>query len=258
MTVRAQALVEVKDLRIRFGSVAAVDGVSFSIAPGETVALVGESGSGKSITALSLARLLPFQARMEGTVVFGDRDIMDLGDSQLRALRGKDIAYVFQEPSAALNPVFTVGYQIEEAMRLHRPDVDARKEATEWLRKVGIPEPQKRAGFYPHQMSGGMQQRVMIAMALACRPKLLVADEPTTALDVTVQQQILELLVSLRRELGMAMLLITHNLAIVAGVADRICVMKAGRIVESGPSADVLRSPQHPYTQALLAAVPRL
>jgi ABC-type dipeptide/oligopeptide/nickel transport system ATPase component len=273
MAVATQTLLEVRDLRVQFGSVCAVDGISFSIAEGETLALVGESGSGKSVTALALARLLsPVQARTHGAVSFAGRDISGLGDDELRGLRGRDIAYVFQEPGSALNPVFTVGYQVEEALRLHKGDtgilpVDAqagslchtfREQAVQWLGKVGIPDPDRRYSDYPHQFSGGMQQRVMIAMALACRPRLLVADEPTTALDVTVQEQILKLLSSLQRELGMAMLLITHNLGIVAGIADRVCVMKAGQIVETGPVESILRNPKHPYTQALLAAVPRL
>jgi len=257
-------LLQVRDLRTYFGRkdhpVRAVDGVSFTVGQGETVALVGESGSGKSVTALSLARLLPASQAYHagGEIVFGGRDVLAMGDAELRALRGADIAYVFQEPGSSLNPVFTIGYQIAEAVRLHRPDVDARGETLEWLGRVGIPEPETRFDSYPHQFSGGMQQRVMIAMALACRPKLLVADEPTTALDVTIQAQILKLLAKLQRELNMAMLLITHNLALVAQNADRVYVMRAGEIVESGPTEQILRRPQHPYTQALLAAVPRL
>ncbi|MFH0909438.1 MAG: ABC transporter ATP-binding protein [bacterium] len=264
MTAEITALLEVRDLRTYFGRkdcpVRAVDGVSFTVGQGETVALVGESGSGKSVTALSLARLLPATQAYHagGQIVFGGRDVLAMGDADLRALRGADIAYVFQEPGTSLNPVFTIGYQIAEAVRLHRPEVDARKETQEWLGRVGIPEPEQRFDAYPHQFSGGMQQRVMIAMALACRPKLLVADEPTTALDVTIQAQILKLLSALQRELNMAMLLITHNLALVAENADRVYVMRAGEIVESGQTEQILRRPQHPYTQALLAAVPRL
>jgi ABC-type dipeptide/oligopeptide/nickel transport system ATPase component len=264
MTAAKVALLDVRDLRTYFGRkdqpVRAVDGVSFTVGQGETVALVGESGSGKSVTALSLARLLPAAQAYHagGQIVFGGRDVLAMGDAELRALRGADIAYVFQEPGSSLNPVFTIGYQIAEAVRLHRPDVDARKETLEWLGRVGIPEPKQRFDSYPHQFSGGMQQRVMIAMALACRPKLLVADEPTTALDVTIQAQILKLLASLQHELNMAMLLITHNLALVAENADRVYVMRAGVIVESGPTEQILRRPEHPYTQALLAAVPRL
>ncbi len=237
----------------------AVDGACFSIQPGETVALVGESGCGKSITALSLARLVPLPGRIAGgRITLGEIDVLGMGEAELRALRGADISYVFQEPATSLNPVFKVGFQIKEALRLHREDVNFREEAANLLRMVGIADPAERLAAYPHQLSGGMQQRVMLAMALACRPRLLVADEPTTALDVTVQAQILDLLMDLQARLGMAILLITHNLGLVAGVAEKVNVMYAGRIVEAGATEHVLRRPLHPYTRGLLAAVPRI
>lgn len=251
-----EALLEARDLKVYFGSpsapVRAVDGVSFSIRPGETAALVGESGCGKSATALSLADLLPRPPafRAGGEIRFA-------GSANPPA-RGRDIAYVFQEPAAALNPVLRVDRQIGEAIRLHRPGVQVRSEILRLLQLVRLPEPERRMRFYPHQLSGGQQQRVMIAMALAGQPRLLVADEPTTALDVTVQAQILDLLRDVQRELGMALLLITHNLGIVAGMAHTVHVMYAGRIVESGETGAVLRAPKHPYTRALLEAVPRL
>ena len=256
-------LLEVRDLRTYFGSetapVRAVDGVSLKIRRGETVALVGESGCGKSITALSLARLAGGTARyVSGAVAFEGRDVLKLTEAELRAVRGRDIAYVFQEPNASLNPVQRVGDQIAEAIRLHRQDVKISMEVVRLMRLVGLPDPEQRMKAYPHELSGGMQQRVMIAMALACAPKLLVADEPTTALDVTIQAQIMELLGDLQLKLGMAVLLITHNLGLVAGVAHWTYVMYAGRIVESGPTETVLAGPRHPYTKALLEAVPKL
>ncbi|OQA25356.1 MAG: Oligopeptide transport ATP-binding protein OppD [Verrucomicrobia bacterium ADurb.Bin345] len=257
-------LLSVEDLHTHFlmrGGVArAVDGVSFSIRERETVALVGESGCGKSVTALSLARLVPQPPGhyAGGRILFRGRDILRMGEKELGQLRGRDISYVFQEPAESLNPVFTVGYQIEEALRLHRPDAPRREEVLRLMTLVGLPDPEQRMSAYPHQLSGGMQQRAMIAMALACNPALLVADEPTTALDVTIQAQIMELLGSLQQRLGMAVLLITHNLGLVADVAHRINVMYAGRIVESGPTERVLRNPRHPYTRGLLDAVPRI
>ena len=189
---------------------------------------------------------------------FAGRDVLTLSAAGLRELRGRDIAYIFQEPGSSLNPVFTVGRQIGEAVRLHRPGADARTETLQMMRRVGLPEPEKKLHSYPHELSGGQQQRVMIAMALMCRPRLLVADEPTTALDMTIQAQILDLLQALQRELGMAVLLITHNLGLVAETAHRVCVMYAGRLVENGAAEQVLAAPRHPYTRALLAAVPRL
>ncbi len=237
----------------------AVDGVDLTINEGETVALVGESGCGKSVTALSLARLLPHPGYIAGgKIQLGSSDIMALREQELQAIRGSDISYVFQEPAASLNPVFRVDFQIREALKLHRRDIKTKQEAARLLQLVGISDPKERLRAYPYQLSGGMQQRVMLAMALACRPRLLVADEPTTALDVTIQAQILDLLMDLQRQLGMAILLITHNLGLVAGVADRVNVMYAGRIVETGAVEPLLTKPFHPYTKGLLAAVPRL
>ena len=257
-------LLQVRELKTWFGSrrrpIRAVDGVSLDVPPRSTVALVGESGCGKSVTALSLARLVPeppgFYAG--GDVLFDGRSVLKMSQAELSGLRGREISYIFQEPATSLNPVFRVGAQIMEAVRLHRPSANARDEAGKLLQRVGLPEPQRQLNAYPHQMSGGMQQRVMIAMALACRPRLLVADEPTTALDVTIQAQILALLSDLQRDLDMSVLLITHNLGLVADQAHTVSVMYAGRIVESGPTGDVLRSPAHPYAKALLEAVPRL
>ncbi|MCX6995712.1 MAG: ABC transporter ATP-binding protein [Kiritimatiellaeota bacterium] len=260
----SNALLEAENLRVHFyggaQAVRAVEDVSLVIGSGETVALVGESGCGKSVTALALARLVPQPPGryVGGRVLFAGRDVLTLSAAGLRALRGRDIAYIFQEPGSSLNPVFTVGRQIGEAVRLYRPGADARAETLQMMHRVGLPEPERRQHSYPHELSGGQQQRVMIAMALVCRPRLLVADEPTTALDVTIQAQILDLLQALQRELGMAVLLITHNLGLVAETAHRVCVMYAGRIVESGAAEQVLAAPRHPYTRALLAAVPRL
>ena len=238
----------------------AVDGVSLEIGRGETVALVGESGCGKSVTALALARLAPSPPAViaGGSIRFEGQDVLAMSDADLRRLRGARIAYVFQEPGASLNPVFRVGWQIAEALRLHRQGTSDGEEVIRLLGLVGMSDPERARRAYPHELSGGMQQRVMIAMALACRPALLVADEPTTALDVTIQAQIMNLLVSLQNELGMAMLLITHNLGLAAGAAGRVYVMYAGRIVETGPTRQVLLNPRHPYTRGLLAAVPSL
>jgi ABC-type dipeptide/oligopeptide/nickel transport system ATPase component len=259
------SLLNVRDLTIEFLDQGAyrraVDGISFSIAAGETVAVVGESGSGKSVTALSLTRLLPPPpaCRVSGVIELAGRNLAALEGEALRAVRGRQIAYIFQEPSTSLNPVFSIRSQIKEAIDLHRPDVaDPDAEIVQVLQQVGIRDAEKRLHDYPHQLSGGMQQRVMIAMALACRPKLLVADEPTTALDVTIQKQIIELLASLKKELGMSILMITHNFGIVNGFADRVLVMFRGRIVEHGPTREVLQSPQHPYTKALIDCIPRL
>lgn len=255
-------LLQVRNLEIHFGPasdpVRAADGVDFEIFDGEIVALVGESGSGKSVSALSLARLIPSPAGRiaGGSVFFRGTDVFRLKSAALRRLRGARIAYIFQEPSSALNPVFRIGWQIGESIRLHRRKVRVKDEVRRLLEAVGLPD--SVASAYPHQLSGGMQQRAMIAMALACDPDLLVADEPTTALDVTVQKQILDLLVELRARRGLSILLITHNLGIVAGLADRMYVMCGGKIVESGETRSVLRSPQHDYTRKLLAAVPRL
>jgi ABC-type dipeptide/oligopeptide/nickel transport system ATPase component len=254
-------LLRVENLGIHFGSLKAVDGISFEIHAGETLAVVGESGSGKSVTALALTRLLasPPARYVSGKIEFEGRDVLLLPEKQLRGLRGKQIAYIFQEPGTSLNPVFTIGYQIREAIELHRPEVhDVTAEIISALEKVGIREPARRLNDYPHQLSGGMQQRVMIAMALACQPKLLVADEPTTALDVTIQKQIMDLLGDLKRTSHMTILLITHNFGLVAGFADRVAVMFRGKIVEYGTTEDVLRNPQHPYTRALIECVPKL
>jgi ABC-type dipeptide/oligopeptide/nickel transport system ATPase component len=256
---------QVDNLAIEFGPrdapVKAVDGISFGMNAGETLAVVGESGSGKSVTALALTRLLaaPPARYRSGRIDFNGRDMLTIPESELRAIRGKQIAYIFQEPSSSLNPVFTIGYQIGEAIELHRPEVaDVEAEIVLALDRVGIQQARSRLGDYPHQLSGGMQQRVMIAMALACQPKLLVADEPTTALDVTIQKQIMDLLRELKASSQMAILLITHNFGLVSGFADRVIVMFRGRIVESGPTQEVLRNPQHAYTRALIECVPKL
>ena len=260
------ALLEVENLRTVFdtgeGQAAAVDGVSFSIDSGQTVGIVGESGCGKSVTALSIMRLVqsPPGRIAGGRIRFEGRDLLALDDEDMRAIRGNDIAMIFQEPMTSLNPVLTVGYQIAEAVRLHKR-LDKRQamaEAVAMLRLVEIPEPEARAANYPHQLSGGMRQRVMIAMALSCDPKLLIADEPTTALDVTIEAQVLELLASLQAKLGMAVMLITHDLGVVAQQAERVAVMYAGRIVEEGRVAEVFKDPLHPYTRGLLGSLPRL
>ena len=252
-------LIQVRDLSVRFGANPAVDGISFDIAPGETLALVGESGSGKSATALSILRLLPPSAQVSGKILFCGKDLAATPEPELRAVRGNDISMIFQEPMTSLNPVHTVERQVGEVLALHRGlrRNAARARAIELLEQVGIPDPASRLQSYPHQLSGGQRQRVMIAMALANEPKLLIADEPTTALDVTVQAQILTLLKDLQARLGMAMLFITHDLGIVGRIADRVCVMTGGKIVEQGPTAAIFATPQHNYTRKLLAAQPR-
>ena len=257
-------LLEIKNLQLDFGAGAdalrAVDGVSLTINAGETVCLVGESGCGKSVTALSIARLVPMPpARYPGgQILLNGRDVLQMDKPELRAIRGGVVSYIFQEPSASLNPVFRIGNQIKESLKLHRPQVATDDEVIRLLKLVGIPAPESRIKDYPHQMSGGMQQRVMIAMALASEPKLLIADEPTTALDVTIQAQILELLKDLKARLGMSILLITHNLGIVGDIADRVAVMYAGQVVELAPALELLRRPLHPYTRALMNSVPKL
>lgn len=260
-------LLEVRDLRVAFpdrttGAVHPVDGVSFELARGETLALVGESGCGKSLSALALLRLVPPPGKVVGgsSVILDGTEILSLGDRDLRKIRGRRIAMVFQDPMTSLNPVFTVGDQITEVVHAHFkvPKREARDRALKLLNEVGIPDAASRLDSYPHQLSGGMRQRVMIAIALAGEPELLIADEPTTALDVTVQAQILELLDQLRASHGMSMLLITHDLGIVAGRADRVAVMYAGQIVELAPTASLFAQPSHPYTQGLFASVPRL
>lgn len=258
------ALLEIKNLQLDFvtdGQAArAVDGVSLHVDAGETVCLVGESGCGKSVTAQSIARLVPTPpARyVAGEILLNGRDTLKMSPGELQAIRGGVVSYVFQEPSASLNPVFRVGAQIKESLKLHKPDRATDAEVIRLLKLVGIPAPESRFKNYPFELSGGMQQRVMIAMALASEPQLLVADEPTTALDVTIQAQILDLLRDLKQRLGMAILLITHNLGIVGDMADRVAVMYAGQIVELAPARELLRCPLHPYTRALMASVPKL
>ena len=261
-------LLHIRDLKIEFRRhdaepMQAVKGIDLTLQPGESLALVGESGSGKSATALALARLLPEPPATirAAEMKLAGHDVLNLKPAELRKIRGKEIAYIFQEPTTSLNPVLTIRTQIAEALALHRPDVakaDRDAEIVRWLDKVGIVQPEKRLHAYPHELSGGMQQRVMIAMALCCQPKLLIADEPTTALDVTIQKQIMDLLADLRRELGMSIILITHNLGIIRSVADRVAVMFRGQIVETGPVDEILRNPQHAYTKALLSCIPRM
>ncbi|MBN9332390.1 ABC transporter ATP-binding protein [Devosia sp.] len=252
-------LLSVRDLTIRFGAFEAARKVSFDIAPGETLALVGESGSGKSVTALSVLKLLPPAASLTGTIHLGAQDLVAASPAQLRGVRGNDVGMIFQEPMSSLNPVHTVGKQVSEVLATHQGmrKTAARKRTLELLAEVGIPDPESRIDDYPHQLSGGQRQRVMIAMALANNPKLLIADEPTTALDVTVQAQILALLKKLQRQHGMAMLFITHDLTIVRKIADRVAVMTNGEIVETGPTAEIFAHPQHAYTKKLLAAAPK-
>ncbi len=259
------ALLAIADLKTHFftqdGVARAVDGVSFDIQPGETVGLVGESGCGKSVTALSVLRLVDQPGRIvNGRIVFNGRSLRGLSNRAMRRVRGAEISMIFQEPMTSLNPVFTVGDQIMEAIRLHqrRNPQEAWELAVEMLGRVGIPNPEQRIREYPHQMSGGMKQRVMIAMALVCNPSLLIADEPTTALDVTIQAEILDLLKDLQRDFGMAILLITHNLGIVAGMAQRVVVMYAGKVVERAPVHALFTDAQHPYTLGLLDSVPKL
>ncbi len=260
-------LLEIRGLNVSFatrdGWASAVRGVSLAVSQGKVLGLVGESGSGKSVTSLAVMRLLPPQARVSGEIFFERRDLLKLSDAEMRDLRGAGIAMIVQEPMTSLNPVMRIGDQVAEAVLAHRSTrgsakTDAWKRAIAALRDVGIPDPDRRARDYPHQFSGGQRQRVMIAMALVNRPQLLIADEPTTALDVTIQAQILELLAELRRKFGLALVLVSHDLAVVSQVADEVAVMYAGSIVETGPAARVFSSPAHPYTQGLLAAVPTL
>jgi len=261
----AQPLLEVQELRVHFdlpgGRLRAVAGVSFTLKAGETLGLVGESGCGKTVTALSILRLLPEPpAEVAGTVRFRDEELSAAPPARLRQVRGNRIAMVFQEPMTALNPVLTVGEQVAEVLRLHRGlgHQEALREAAAALTRVGLPEAEGRLGQYPHQLSGGLRQRALMAMALACNPDLLIADEPTTALDVTIQAQILALLARLQEEMGLAVLFITHNLGIVAQTADRVAVMYAGLIVEEARTRDLFKAPAHPYTRGLLASVPKL
>src|SRR4051812_48134989 len=257
------ALLEIQNLSVQFptqgGIMRAVDGVSLKLDQGEVLGVVGESGSGKSVTMLALMGLVPFPGRVTADKLsFGGRDLLTISNRQRRQLTGKDVAMIFQEPTTSLNPCFTIGFQLTETLRLHE-DMDqktATRRAIELLDQVGIPAPAGRLKAYPHQLSGGMNQRVMIAMAIACNPKLLIADEPTTALDVTIQAQILDLLLSLQRERGMALVLITHNMGVVAETAQRVMVMYAGQMMEERDAASLFEAPQHPYTAALLAALP--
>ncbi|MGE0129141.1 MAG: ABC transporter ATP-binding protein [Blastocatellales bacterium] len=259
------SLLEIRNLKTYFatrrGEAHAVDDVSFTLEQGEVLSLVGESGCGKSVTALSILRLVAAPGRIAGgEVLFEGRDLLKLSAAEMRSIRGDDIAMIFQDPMTSLNPVYTVGEQIAEAIRLHRKvsKKEAWNQAIEGMRDVAIPAPEARATSYPHEMSGGMRQRVMIAMALACDPKLLIADEPTTALDVTIQAQILELLTELREKRNLALLLITHDLGVVAETSDRVAVMYAGKIVEQATAREMFARPRHPYTEGLLRAVPRL
>jgi len=264
--LKKNPILSVRNLRTYFytedGVVRAVDGVDFDVYEGETLGIVGESGSGKSVTSLAILRLLDPKGKIEdgSEIIFNGKNLLDLNEDEMRKIRGNDIAMIFQEPMVALNPVFTIGEQIMEAILLHQ-DVDkkkAREMAIDMLRKVGIPEPEKRVDEYPHELSGGMRQRAMIAMALSCRPKLLIADEPTTALDVTIQAQILELMKSLQKEYGMAIILITHDVGVIAENADRVVVMYGGKVMETSDVRTTFRKPKHPYTWGLLNSIPRL
>ncbi len=262
---KAQHLLEVKDLVVDFHSrgrtVHAVKKISFNLKENHTLAIVGESGSGKSVTALSLTRLLPPPPMCEvnGEIIYQGNDLMTASDKALRGIRGKEIAYIFQDASTSLNPVFTIGSQIAEAIKLHLPEVeDVHARVLQALDQVGVRNVKERYNAYPHELSGGMQQRVMIAMALACEPKILVADEPTTALDVTIQKQIIDLLKKLRQEYAMSIILITHNFGIVKDFTDDVAVMFRGDIVEKGLTSEILENPQHPYTKALIDCIPRI
>ena len=261
----AEPLLKVQDLSVTFRNgdraTVAAQGVSYELAAGEVLAVVGESGSGKSVSALALTRLLPPEptCALSGSVKLGGVELLGLSEEKLAKVRGGSIAYIFQEPGTSLNPVYTIGFQIGEAVALHRPDIkDVKAEILRSLAEVHINDPERVANQYPHELSGGMQQRAMIAMALACDPKILVADEPTTALDVTIQKEIMDLLARLRRERGMSIVLITHNFGIIANFADKVAVMWKGRIVESGPVEQIMRTQSHPYTKALIACIPRL
>lgn len=260
-----QPLLRVRNLGVSFRSGGvesmASSGVTYDLSPGEILAVVGESGSGKSVSALALTRLLPPEpaCMITGSVELQGRELVGLSETELTKVRGKQIAYIFQEPGTSMNPVYTVGFQIAEAVKAHRPEISNVQSTVEAsLDAVGIREPARAAASYPHELSGGMLQRAMIAMALACDPKVLVADEPTTALDVTIQKQIMELLARLRKERGMSILLITHNFGIVANMADNVFVMNQGRVVEQGSVKAVMGSPQHPYTRGLIGCIPRL
>jgi peptide/nickel transport system ATP-binding protein len=262
---QGRRLLSIENLQTHFatdeGTVRAVEGVSFHINSGETVGIVGESGCGKSVTAMSILRLIPEPpGRIAGRIMFQGQNLLEKPDAEMRKIRGKDISMIFQEPMTSLNPVLSVGRQIGETLRLHEglSQADAEKRSIEMLRFVGIPVPERRVKEYPHQLSGGMRQRVMIAMALACNPQLLIADEPTTALDVTIQAQILDLMRDLKKRVGAAIMLITHDLGVVAEMAERVVVMYAGRKVEEGTAIAIFGNPLHPYTRGLLGSVPKL
>ncbi len=259
-------LLEVRDLKTSFftseGEIRAVDGVSFKLGKGRTLGIVGESGCGKSVTALSIMRLVP-QPRgkiVGGEIIYKGRDLLKISEEELRKIRGKEIAMIFQDPMSSLNPVFTIGNQIGEAIKLHTGlrGKEVRERTIEMLRLVGIPSPERRVDEYPHQLSGGMRQRAMIAMALSCNPELLIADEPTTALDVTIQSQILNLIQELKENLGMAIILITHDLGVIAEAAEEVIVMYAGEVVEHAPVKEIFHNPKHPYTEGLLNSIPRV
>jgi peptide/nickel transport system ATP-binding protein len=264
--VTGERLLEIRGLKTHFatddGVVHAVDGVDLSIGPGETLGVVGESGCGKSVTALSVLKLIPMPPGKiaGGRILWRGRDLVPLGPREMQKIRSKEIAIVFQEPMTALNPVYTVGHQIAEVIRLHEglPRRAALEKAVEMLRLVHIPDPERRVRDYPHQFSGGMRQRIMIAMAISCNPALLIADEPTTALDVTIQAQILDLLAEMKSRLGMAVMLITHAMGVVAGTAQRVVVMYAGKVVEVARVGELFSQPRHPYTQALIRSIPRI
>ncbi|BFM50057.1 dipeptide ABC transporter ATP-binding protein [Marinomonas sp. THO17] len=253
------SLLELNNLSVKFGQFQAVDNISYQVEEGEVLGIVGESGSGKSVSSLSIMGLIDYPGKVQAEQLsFNGENLLDMPEKQRRKLTGSDIAMIFQDPMTSLNPCFTVGYQIIEALKTHQggSKKELKARAIELLTQVGIPAPESRLNNYPHQLSGGMSQRVMIAIAIACNPKLLIADEPTTALDVTIQAQIIDLLIELQRKQQMGLVLITHDLALVAEVADRVIVMYAGQIVESGPASEVFVTPKHPYTQALLASLP--
>ncbi len=259
-------LLEVRDLRTYFytddGVVKAVDGVEFEVKAGETIGIVGESGCGKSITAMSILRLIqsPPGKIVSGEILFEGEDLVKVSEKRIREIRGNSISMIFQEPMTSLNPVFTAGYQIEEILKLHQnlDEKEAREKAIEMIRMVGIPNPERIADEYPHQLSGGMRQRIMIAMALACRPKMLIADEPTTALDVTIQAQILDLMNDLKEKLNTSIMLITHDLGVIAEMADHVIVMYSGKVVEDAPTIELFENPKHPYTIGLMSSIPSL
>ncbi len=263
--MKNRPFLDIRNLRVSFEdrgrSFQAVKAVSFSLEEGRTLAVVGESGSGKSVSAMAIGRILPPEPKcmIKGNIYLDGQDLLQLSEREMRKIRGNHIAYVFQEPGTSLNPSFTIGFQIAEAIKAHGKDVDSVKlEVIRLLDEVGFTQSEERYHAYPHELSGGMQQRAMIAMALACEPKLLIADEPTTALDVTIQKQILQLLQSIQRQQKMALILITHNFGIVRGFADYVAVMFRGKIVEYGETEKILNDPQHPYTKALIACIPRL